>query len=244
MLFNINQQKKLLILIFCSMHLSLLSTQTMKFNPTQLDRGYLFSLEGANGCGKTTVIKILEKKLADNNFSAMTTREPGATDLGKNIRAILMHRTAPTNARAEALLFAADRAQHFDEIILPHLAQHQIVISDRMVDSSFVYQSYLKGLDQTTLAAINNFAMQERRPDIVFYLKIDAQTSMKRINHRNQTETTDAFHQEALEKNQQIIDGYDTILQNRKDVMIIDATQSCEIVAEQMYQAIVNCIQN
>lgn len=220
------------------------NTQTMKINEMKLNRGYLFSLEGTNGCGKTTVIKLLEQKLANNNLTTITTREPGATELGKNIRATLMHRTAPTNPRAEALLFAADRAQHFDEIIIPHLAQNHIVISDRMVDSSFVYQSYLKGLDQTTLAAINNFAMQEKRPDIVFYLKIDAQTSLDRINHRNNTETTDAFHQEALEKNQQIIDGYDKILQNRKDVMVIDATQSCEIVAEQIYQAIVNCIQN
>ncbi|MBP6870325.1 dTMP kinase [Candidatus Babeliales bacterium] len=232
-------KKLFMILLFCNIHLSLLSTQIMKLN-----RGYLFSLEGANGCGKTTVIKILEKLLADNNLLAITTREPGATDLGKNIRAILMNRTAPTNPRAEALLFAADRAQHFDELILPYLAQNYIVISDRMVDSSFVYQSYLKRLDQTTLAAINNFAMQERRPNLVFYLKIDATTSMKRMNHRNQTQATDAFHQEALEKNQQIIDGYDKILENRNDVVIIDATQSCEIVAEQIYQAIVNYIGN
>jgi dTMP kinase len=229
--------KKVIIFLFCSIHLSLVSGQTM-----QLNRGYLFSLEGTNGCGKTTVIKNLEQKLADLNITVVTTREPGATDLGKNIRAILMHRTAPTNARAEALLFAADRAQHFDEIILPALAQHQIVISDRMVDSSFVYQSYLKGLDQTTLGAINNFAMQERRPDIVFYLKIDAQTSLNRMNHRNQTQTPDAFHQEALEKNQQIIDGYDAILQNRKDVIVIDATKSSELVAKQMYQAIIDYI--
>ena len=231
--------KKLLILLFCSIHLSLLSTQTMKLN-----RGYLFSLEGANGCGKTTVIKILEQTFADNNVTIITTREPGATDLGKNIRAILMNRTAPTNPRAEALLFAADRAQHFDEIILPHLAQNHIVISDRMVDSSFVYQSHIKGLDQTMLATVNNFAMQEKRPDLVFYLKIDAKTSMKRMNHRNQTETTDAFHQEALEKNQQIIDGYDKVLQNRKDVIIIDATQSSEIIAKQIYQTIINYMHN
>ena len=231
--------KKLLILLFCSIYQPLLPTQTMKLN-----RGYLFSLEGANGCGKTTVIKILEKKLADNNLAAITTREPGATDLGKNIRSILMNRTAPTNPRAEALLFAADRAQHFDEIILPYLAQNYIVISDRMLDSSFVYQSHLKGLDQTILATINDFAMQEKRPDLVFYLKIDAETSTNRMNNRNQTETTDAFHQENLERNQQIIDGYDKILQNRKDVIIIDAKKSAEIVAEQIYQAIVHYINN
>ena len=231
--------KKLLILLFCSIYQPLLPTQTMKLN-----RGYLFSLEGANGCGKTTVIKILEKKLADNNLAAITTREPGATDLGKNIRSILMNRTAPTNPRAEALLFAADRAQHFDEVILPYLAQNYIIISDRMVDSSFVYQSYLQGLDQTMLATINNFAMQDKRPDLVFYLKIDAETAIKRMNHRNETETTDAFHQESLRKNNQIIDGYNKILQNRKDVVIIDATKSAEIVAEQIYQAIVSCIHN
>jgi len=227
------------MVLFCSIHLALLSDETMKLN-----RGYLFSLEGANGCGKTTVIKMLEKICADNNFNVMTTREPGATELGKNIRSILMHRTAPTNPRAEALLFAADRAQHFDEIILPYLEQKYIIISDRMVDSSFVYQSYIKGLDQTTLAAINNFAMQDKKPDLVFYLKIDAQTSMKRIDNRNQTETTDAFHQEALEQRQRIIDGYDTVLRNRKDVIIIDATQSSEIIAQTIYQAILTYLQN
>lgn len=232
--------KKLLTCLIVSLHLFLfLPAKDLNMHK----QGFLFSVEGTDGCGKTSAIKILQNLLS-NYYPVITTREPGATELGKQIRKILMDRTAKTCSQAEALLFAADRAQHFSEIILPYLEQGYIIISDRMIDSSLVYQSYLQGLDQLTLQYINNFAMRQKRPNLVFYLKIDAQTAIDRINKRNQVETTDAFHKENLTKNNRIIDGYNTILEHRADVIIIDATASAEIVAQQMFETIVNYINN
>ncbi|MGZ6250852.1 MAG: dTMP kinase [Candidatus Chromulinivorax sp.] len=203
-----------------------------------LNQGYLFSIEGTEGCGKTTLIKNLEEALSHQNIDVITTREPGATDLGKSVRSMLMNRSVPTCLLSEFLLFAADRAQHFHELILPALGQHKIVICDRMADSSLVYQGYVKGLDQEIIKTINNLAMQERKPNLVFYLKIDAQTSCQRINGRNQTEKQDAFEAEILQKKQMLIDGYDAILTNRSDVMVIDATQDAQTIANQILQAI------
>jgi dTMP kinase len=231
--------KKFLIILLCSISLTLLSNQTM-----QINRGYLFSVEGTEGCGKTTLIKNLQKLLTDLNLTVITTREPGATALGLKLRTLLMDRTEPISTLAEFLVFAADRAQHFEQLIIPHLAQHHIVISDRMADSSLVYQGYVKGLDQEIIKTINTIAMQNRTPDLVFYLKIDCETALSRVNKRNQTETQDAFEKEILQQKQQLVDGFDLLLNNRDNVVILDATLSTDEIAKQALQAIIRCLQN
>lgn len=233
----------LLLILISSMSLSLLSNQS--FSKTiNMKRGYLFSIEGTEGCGKTTLIKNLKEKLNQINLQVITTREPGSTELGKTLRSILMNRSVSTCTLAEFLLFAADRAQHFQELIMPALAENKIVICDRMADSSLVYQGYVKGLDQAMIKTINAWAMQYQQPDIIFYLKIDATTAMNRMNRRNELEGQDAFEAEILEKKQLLVHGYDTILTNRSNVIIIDAAQSAEIITKQVLQAITTYLQN
>lgn len=222
----------------CSISLSLLAHE-----PMQINRGYLFSVEGTEGSGKTTLIKNLAEKISQLNLQVVTTREPGATKLGQKIRTMLMDRQEPICLIAEFLSFAADRAQHFAELILPHLEQNHIVISDRMADSSMVYQGYVKGLDYQTIKTINAIAMQNRTPDLVIYLQLDCQTALIRVNKRNETEVQAAFEKEILEKKQQLVDGYDAILTNRSDVIVLDATQSPENIADQAFTAILHYIQ-
>lgn len=209
-------------------------------NPMQINRGFLFSIEGTEGCGKSTLITKLAQKLSDLQLNVVTTREPGATELGKNLRTLLMNKTAPTCTLAEYLLFAADRAQHFHEVIMPSLKKNHIVICDRMADSSLVYQGYVKGLDQSKMLFVNQWAMQDQQPDIVFYLQIDSESALARVNQRNKyhNEESVAFEKEILEKKQQLIDGFDAILQNRSNVFIIDATAPADEIAEQAFQAV------
>lgn len=227
-------------LSYCLSLFLLLTNSLLLPNPMHINRGFLFSIEGTEGCGKSTLITKLAQKLSDVQLNVVTTREPGATELGKSLRTLLMNKTAPTCTLAEFLLFAADRAQHFHEIIMPSLNKNQIVICDRMADSSLVYQGYVKGLDQSKMAFINQWAMQDQQPDIVFYLQIDSESALARVTQRNKhhNEESVAFEKEILEKKQQLIDGFDTILQGRSNVFVIDATAPADKIAEQAFQVV------
>ncbi len=189
-------------------------------------KGLLCVLEGIDGSGKSSLLQNIAAALKDS-YPLITTKEPGGTNLGKHLRAIIQDQPTPLTARAEFLLFAADRSQHFAELIIPNLETNSIVLSDRMADSSLVYQGFGKGLDISTLKTINQWAMQNIQPDIVFYVKIDAKTAIQRMHIRNQgfskfEETT------AIPLAAKLAEGYDKVLSHQNHVMIIDGTQTLE----------------
>jgi dTMP kinase len=227
--------KKISFILFCCISASLLSQSDMKIND-----GFLFSVEGTEGCGKTTLIKNVLEKLLTMTSQVITTREPGATQLGTTLRTMLMDRVVKPCTLSEFLLFAADRAQHFQEFIIPYLNKNYIIISDRMADSSLVYQGYVKGLDQEMISAVNQWAMQYHKPNLVFYLKIDPITALERIHARN--EGFLAFEEEILKKKYELVQGYDLILLNRSDVVVLDANKSPEFLANQMVKVILDYI--
>ena len=133
-------------------------------------KGLLCVLEGIDGSGKSSLLQSISAQLKES-CPIITTKEPGGTNLGRHLRAIIQDQPTPLIASAEFLLFAADRAQHFSELIIPHLERNFIVLADRMADSSLVYQGHGKNLDISTLKMINQWAMQNIQPDIVFYVK-------------------------------------------------------------------------
>lgn len=189
-------------------------------------KGLLCVLEGIDGSGKSSLLQHIAAALKDS-YSLITTKEPGGTNLGKHLRAIIQDQPTPLIANAEFLLFAADRAQHFSELIIPHLEKNAIVLSDRMADSSLVYQGCGKGLNISMLQTINQWAMQNIQPDIVFYVKIDAQTAIKRMHIRNQgfskfEETT------AIPLAAKLAQGYDMIFQDQNHVIVLDGNLSLE----------------
>lgn len=203
--------------------------------------GFLCSIEGIDGSGKTTLIQNLAIKFTAHDFKYLITKELGATNLGKHVRQFLAERPTPITPLAEFLLFAADRAQHFNELIIPHLCQDYIIISDRMADSSLAYQGYLKGIDKNIISYINNLCMQSIKPDIVIYLKIDPENAIKRIlQHRG---FATAQEQEYLHKMKDLVDAFDAIFATRDNVIIIDALQDPEIVAQQVYDTLLNNIE-
>ena len=184
-------------------------------------KGLLCVLEGIDGSGKSSLLQSIATVLKDYSSPIITTKEPGGTNLGKHLRAIIQDQPTPLIPTAEFLLFAADRAQHFSELIIPNLEKNYILLSDRMADSSLVYQGFGKGLDTPTLKAINQWAMQNIQPDIVFYVKIDAKTAIQRMHIRNQGFSK--FEENtAIPLAAKLAEGYDKMFKNQDHVMIID----------------------
>jgi dTMP kinase len=186
--------------------------------------GFLISIEGIDGCGKSTLAKCLATTLNAKGFQTVLTKEPGGTSLGASLRSILNNRQAPVFGRAEFLLFAADRAQHFDEIVIPTLKDGNVVIADRLADSSLAYQGHGRGLDKNMIAAVNQWAMQNISPQLTIYLRITPSQAFNRIAQRNETLT--AFEQEKISFWQRVVEGYEEIFSQRKNILTLDATMA------------------
>lgn len=192
----------------------------------QLQRGVLISIEGIDGSGKSTLAGNLAQLLHAKNYPSLLTREPGATQLGKELRTILQNKTVPVCAQAEFLLFAADRAQHFTEYIVPNLEANKIIISDRMADSSIVYQGYGRGLSLAMIESINQWVMDKRTPDITLYIRLSPEQALERMQQRNGTLTT--FEQEAQQFVTTLVHGFETIFAHAPHVYTLEGTESPE----------------
>ncbi len=153
-----------------------------------MDRGIFITFEGSDGCGKSTQIERLRAHLATGDTPRPVTflREPGGTPLGEEIRRLL-RRSAPdwsVSPESELLLFAASRAQLVRETILPALAGGGVVVCDRFLDSTTVYQGVARRLDPAVVETINQFAASERRPDVTFLLDQSPEIGLLRAYQR------------------------------------------------------------
>ena len=179
--------------------------------------GKYIAFEGVEGCGKSTHVKRLAAHL-----DALITREPGGTPIGSTLRAIMAD-TGNTNLspRAEALMMAADRAQHLRELVVPTLASGRHVVSDRSVYSSLAYQGYGRQLDLVELRRFNDFAIESRWPDLVVYIRVDLQVVRTRLLKRD----TDRFEREDDAFFRRVMNGFDELAQREPDRwLVIDAT--------------------
>lgn len=184
----------------------------------QLDRGYLVSIEGIDGSGKSTLAKNIYEQLTKEQYNVVLTREPGGTKLGQSLRTLTQDRTVTRCPKAEYLLFASDRAQHFVELIMPALKRKKIVISDRLADSSTVYQGYARNLDLTYIDLINKWTMNNIVPDMTIFVDLPVCIAMDRIYKRN-TELSYFERKHFLER---VRTGFKEIYMNRRDVMTLD----------------------
>lgn len=147
--------------------------------------GWFIAVEGGDGVGKSTQIAAVARWLEDRGFEVVTTREPGGTPLGAEVRELVLHaREHQLGARAEALLFAADRADHMDTVVRPALERGAVVLTDRHVDSSVAYQSGGRGLDAADVVAVSAFATGAVRPDLVVLLDLDPAVARARREER------------------------------------------------------------
>jgi len=168
--------------------------------------GKYIAFEGVEGCGKSTHVKRLAAHL-----DALVTREPGGTTVGATLRGIMADlATTNLSAHAEALMMAADRAQHLHELVMPTLAAGRHVVSDRSVYSSLAYQGYGRQLDLVELRRINDFAIASRWPDLVVYIRVELDVVRTRLLKRD----TDRFERENDAFFLRVIDGFDELAAN------------------------------
>ena len=207
----------------------------------KLHRGILIAIEGIDGSGKTTLARDLTQSLSAQQFPVVLTKEPGGSAVGKLLREILQTQQVPLTPKAEYLLFAADRAQHFHEVIIPALNRNNIIISDRMADSSVVYQGYGRGLEIDIIKTVNRWAMDAIEPDLVFYLRISPEKARERLYKRKEGLT--AFEQEQATFTKKLIEGFEDIFKERKNVLFLKGTPSPETVTKQATQALLTWIQ-
>jgi dTMP kinase len=202
-----------------------------------LQRGVLIALEGIDGSGKSTLAKNLSDYFTQEQVPTLLTKEPGGTLLGQQLRKILQTQPTPVAPKAEFLLFAADRAQHMQERIQPALKDMMLVLSDRMADSAVAYQGYGRGLDIQTIRDVNDWAMNGVKPDVTIYLRIDLETSLERINKRNEALT--AFEQEKKDFFQRVITAFDELYKDRTDVIILDGHLSPDTLVKESTQKVI-----
>lgn len=205
-----------------------------------LKKGILISVEGIDGSGKSTLAKKLAALLAAQGLPVILTKEPGGTHLGQQLRTILQEKTMAIDPVAEFLLFAADRAQHFHELVLPALQKNMIVISDRMADSSLAYQGYGRGLDQKSITSINAWAMQQRMPDLTIFCDVSIATASQRLTKRNEKLTS--FEKEDTSFMERVLHGFNQIFKNRDNVVRINGNQSVETLAQQACDSVTQWI--
>lgn len=164
----------------------------------RLGAGFFIAIEGGDGSGKSTQIKRISRALADDGYNVEATREPGGTELGRQIRSVLFD-SEPPSPRTEALLFAADRAHHVASLVDPSLEAGNIVITDRYIDSTIAYQAAGRSFDPTTILALSKWATQGLVPHLTIVLDIDPETAATRMGERGENnyldEESQQFHQ-------------------------------------------------
>jgi len=200
--------------------------------------GFFISFEGSEGCGKSTQIRLLLDDLRQAGQDPVLVREPGGTPIGEHIRHLLQH--APEGdamtPEAELLLFAASRAQLVRETILPALAAGRVVISDRFLDSTTVYQGVARKISSEHVSVINRFAAGPRLPDVTFLLDIDPQAGFERLRRRVQPESQrDRMEEEPLAFYEAVRAGYLTVAAAEPNrIHLLDASQPEPEVAGQI----------
>ena len=132
--------------------------------------GLFITFEGADGCGKTTQINLLNEYLKEKKYNTFLTLEPGGSDIGKNLRQILLHHDGFVSDTAELLMYLADRAQHVEAVIKKNIEKGNIVLCDRHIDSTVAYQGYARGGDIEKINSLNEIATQGFKPNLTIIL--------------------------------------------------------------------------
>ena len=198
-----------------------------------MTQGLFISLEGIDGVGKSTQSDLIEAYLKALGRTVVRTLEPGGTELGQEIRHLLLHRKGEVAPRAEALLYAADRAHHVATKIRPALARGEVVLTDRYLDSSVAYQGVGRELNAEDVRSISMFAVENLMPDLTILLDLDASASLAR---RSQTgEEPDRLEREKVEFFEAVRQAYlQMAAAEPARWMVVDANQSVEAMQAQI----------
>lgn len=201
-----------------------------------MKRGLFITFEGADGCGKTTQIELLDKYLKAQGKETILTREPGAKGLGTKLREILLNYDGEVSPNCESFLFLADRAQHIDCIIKPALNEGKIILCDRHTDSTVAYQGYGRGLDIERINYLNNIATGNLKPDLTIVFDIDIETSMQRVG-----KTKDRMESAGMEFFNRVREGYLEISKKEPQrVKVINSADTIENIHKKVLESVNN----
>lgn len=205
-----------------------------------MQRGIFITFEGSEGCGKTTQIQRLVARCETLQLRALQLREPGSTAVGEEIRQILQFSKSGYSLvpEAELLLFAAARAQLVREKIAPALAAGELVVSDRFLDSTTVYQGVARRIATADVTAINRFAVSDCLPDVTFVLDLDPQIARERMMRRPRpVGAPDRMESQPPEFYERVRAGFLQLANDEPQrVCLIDAAQSAETIEAQILQ--------
>lgn len=193
--------------------------------------------EGPDGCGKTTILDLVEKYFVENKINHIRTREPGGTSLGEEVREIALTSKSNISPMTEAFLMATSRSQLVDELIKPSL-ENSHVLTDRFVPSSLVYQGVARGIGIEVIKELNDFALKDLRPDLTLYFAIDYENSLKRKQLRG---STDNIEDEDEEFHRNIHQGYEIVYnmyKNHYNIVKIDASKGIDEVFKQVMEVL------
>lgn len=192
-----------------------------------MKQGVLITFEGIEGCGKSTQAKRLARTLRRLGISLVTTMEPGGTKIGRKMRQVLLDsKNKALTPLAELMLYAADRAQHVEEIVKPALRAGRWVICDRFSDATVVYQGMARGQDRKLIERLNNVVTDGIRPHLTFLLDCPVEVGLGRALGRDM-KGQDRFEREALSFHRRVRKGYlELARKDRKRFVILDATRN------------------
>ena len=201
------------------------------------------SLEGPEGSGKTTQLPMLADFLRQRGYDVLTTREPGGTPIGEQVRTILHNlENKEMQPRTEILLFQASRAQLVEQVIRPHLKIGGIVLSDRYADSTLAYQGYGHQIDIESLRVLVTFATSGLRPDLTILLDVDVETGLRRKELKGEWNRLDAYD---LEFHHRVRQGYLRLVKAEPERWeVIDASQSPAKVQDELRRVVAGKLQN
>lgn len=200
-------------------------------------------MEGPDGAGKTTQLKLLGRYLQEAGCEVVLTREPGGTPLAETIRKILLDpQSQDIDPMTEALLYAAARAQHVAEVIRPALTAGKIVLCDRFIDSSIVYQGGGRGLAQEDIMKINEIATGGLKPHLTILLDLEPEEAFKRLAQRTSknSQELDRMEQESKVFYQKVREAYLALAQREERIKVVPAWGTIEEIQQRIIDLVSN----
>ena len=198
-----------------------------------MSRGKFITIDGLEGAGKSTQIDFIKKYLSDRNRDVFLTREPGGTDLGERLRALLLDKNIDAmNPDTELLLMFAARNEHVKKVIVPKLEQGVWVISDRFTDASYAYQGGGRGIPLERIGELEQWTLQDFVPDMTFLLDLDVELGLSRVEQRGEKDRFEEEHKDFFNKVREIFSNRASKYPER--IKLIDASKNIDESSSQI----------
>lgn len=204
-----------------------------------MSRGIFISLEGVEGCGKSTQATLLAARLRGRGITVLSTREPGGSTLGPKLRALLLEEGITMAPVTELLLYAADRAEHVSQRVAPALDRGEWVVCDRYADATRAYQAFGRGLPRPEVENLIRVATGGLEPDLTLYFRIPVDDSVERARRRTSTRGEGRFEAEPMAFHARVAGGYEALTREfPARIVPVDATGAVDDVAQRVWAAL------